>query len=635
MLNNNIEKNEQNSEIKENTIFFDEKEYYSWLSEIDEENARQKDDDNLKVENLKNKLQNENNISLDSRKKEEFERIKKLILEIAWIEKIPVRNLDILIELTEDKLEIIKKNKDLIMEITWLKKIPVSSLKELSKLTEEEYEMIIKNKDLILEIAWKVKILVSDLKERSGLSREELEKFNMDKDLILGITWERLLSLWDFRTLSGLTKEKLEKIKTICYRLWIDIPVSSSTWDWIFDSEARGRLFAKKGYWEDLCQIDEKSIDYCNSRNIKELWMIIMVDKIMKNSSKVRDYIKRKQEYLKNNELIDDSEFKRLFWWDWKYWKWEINQKWLWYCYLYTAYEILKKMNYFEVLIKTSLKESESWDWRYVKLPMWQLDWDWIYVSKNDIDKKFDIPRERWLKEYTSINSDSPLWFKIMEIAYIKKELMDRDDDIYKEFLKTGDIILTWERLHYLEWYNTVFALSTLIWDNNIINRNAREIKDRYVDIVFDNFQKWLIVNLSVKKRWNGSKEVKLSRYWGVSSQILEKNMKIISKDKTILGIESAFIQNDDNMYELRKKDERGKEMLEDVIDVDGEKHAIFYKSHAYSLARCYVDKSSWEKRVWIVNPRHTWIKFDISFESAKKIFDWTVSYIDIDKLFR
>jgi hypothetical protein len=30
-----------------------------------------------------------------------------------------------------------------------------------------------------------------------------------------------------------------------------------------------------------------------------------------------------------------------------------------------------------------------------------------------------------------------------MEIAYIKKELMDRDDDIYKEFLKTGDIILT------------------------------------------------------------------------------------------------------------------------------------------------------------------------------------------------
>jgi hypothetical protein len=38
-----------------------------------------------------------------------------------------------------------------------------------------------------------------------------------------------------------------------------------------------------------------------------------MVDKIMKNSSKVRDYIKRKQEYLKNNELIDDSEFKRLF----------------------------------------------------------------------------------------------------------------------------------------------------------------------------------------------------------------------------------------------------------------------------------------------------------------------------------
>ena len=38
-----------------------------------------------------------------------------------------------------------------------------------------------------------------------------------------------------------------------------------------------------------------------------------MVDKIMKNSGKIRDYVWRKQEYLESNRLIDDSKFEELF----------------------------------------------------------------------------------------------------------------------------------------------------------------------------------------------------------------------------------------------------------------------------------------------------------------------------------
>ena len=74
--------------------------------------------------------------------------------------------------------------------------------------------------------------------------------------------------------------------------------------------------------------------------------------------------------------------------------------------------------------------------------------------------------------------------------------------------------------------------------------------------------------------------------------------------------------------------------MLSDVINIDGENCVVFFRNHAYSIEKCYKDKNTWEKRVWVVNPRHTGIKFDINLESAKKIFDWDVSYIDIDQFF-
>lgn len=290
----------------------------------------------------------------------------------------------------------------------------------------------------------------------------------------------------------------------------------------------------------------------------------------MKNSGKIGDYVRRKREYLENNRLIDDSEFEELFEGKWKYWKWEINQKALWYCYLYTAYEILKKMNFFEVLIKTNLKESENWDWWYVRLPMWQPDWQWIKVSKKEIDKKFDIPnKKKWWIKRVSINSDSPLWFKIMEIAYIKKELINRHKNINQEFLDNWDVSLNWRRISDLEGGSTIFALRTLIWDDNVMNRNNRKIEDEQnIDVVFDNFKKWLIVELTVKDDVN-------------------------------------------------------------------ERQDILHKHHSCSLERCCIDKDTGEKEVWIVNPWHTGIKYICSLEKAKRLFDWRVSCIDIDKLFR
>ena len=58
------------------------------------------------------------------------------------------------------------------------------------------------------------------------------------------------------------------------------------------------------------------------------------------------------------------------------------------------------------------------------------------------------------------------------------------------------------------------------------------------------------------------------------------------------------------------------------------------YAKHAYSVEKCYTDKN-WEKRVWVVNPWHTDIKFDMSLEQCKRIFVWEFWVINIDNLFR
>ena len=76
--------------------------------------------------------------------------------------------------------------------------------------------------------------------------------------------------------------------------------------------------------------------------------------------------------------------------------------------------------------------------------------------------------------------------------------------------------------------------------------------------------------------------------------------------------------------------------MNTDIVTTTNWKEAVmFFWEHAYSIEKCYINKTTWEKRVWIVNPRHTWIKFDISLEQAKEIFERNVIWINIDQMFQ
>ena len=206
---------------------------------------------------------------------------------------------------------------------------------------------------------------------------------------------------------------------------------------------------------------------------------------------------------------------------------------------------------------------------------------------------------------------------------------MMRSSTIKEEFLNTWDIELTWERLKNVESWLPIDALGNIIWKNNILNPNERIISDNQIkDIVFDNYGKWMIVSLNVSSELCNEKVEERGKKRQV---VLSKDAIIINNDKS--EIKSALEKK--NWGWILNKN-RSKTVLKDVvIDENWTQNVIFYTNHAYSLERCYIDKSTWEKRVWVVNPWHTGIKFDISLEDCKKIFNWEVSYIDIDKLFK
>ena len=384
------------SKEKENNVF-DGYNNYSWLSKVNEK---------LIAENFSNSLEDEEYNWVD---------VKKIILDIIWEDKISDDDLsDILDELTKEELEKIKENKDLILEIIWKKKFLMFYLSKYwkwrSELTKEELEKIKENKDLILEIIWKKWFLMFYLckywKWLSELTREDLERIKENKDLILEITWYEDFTIdylkEDGKWLGKLTREDLERIKEN-KDLILEI-----TW------KKRFLMFYLSEYWKWLSELTREDLErikiICSKLDKQnDISTIVWMYKIMKNSNiiKMKNYIERKKNYLENNELIDDSKFKNLFWKreysekeekfvikKWKYWKWEINQEWLWYCYFYTALELLKKMNFFEVLVRTNLRQSENWNWWYVRLPMWQSDWKWIYIRRKW--NKWKVWCSRW-----------------------------------------------------------------------------------------------------------------------------------------------------------------------------------------------------------------------------------------------
>ena len=134
---------------------------------------------------------------------------------------------------------------------------------------------------------------------------------------------------------------------------------------------------------------------------------------------------------------------------------------------------------------------------------------------------------------------------------------------------------------------------------------------------------------------WTNTK-ITESTYW---KAVIVNDVKIINKwwDE----LKSRFsIDNEWNLSDNKEKywnnGEDTQAMSPDIVtNKDWKEVVMFFQKHAYSIERCYEDKTTWEKRVRVINPRHTGIKFDISLEQAKQIFDWQVTGINIDQMFR
>lgn len=332
------------------------------------------------------------------------------------------------------------------------------------------------------------------------------------------------------------------------------------------------------------------------------------------NVQKKREFVLKKIEYLEKNKILDDDKFIELFWWMWKYDKSEIKQdNNLWLCYAYTGFEILKKSNFFKELIQTNFRE--IWEWkREVRIPFSDPNWYWMKVDENEIfdenwnDRQYSfVPRnsKTWKEKVVKVTSWSSLWFKILEIAFIKSYIVfnSRYSSEAKDIPSIsarGQFNLAWDfkikewHLRAIESWNVWWFMQHLFWKNVVKYNNPDIEMDLNYENLIKEFNAWFVkIALTPRNEWD------------------------------------LFFDNNSDIKIINKKDQ----MITKVNkNKDGTKFKIM-SYHVYSIEKFY-ETQQWEKRVWIVNPWNTAEKIDMPVKKCIDIFKRQVIWFDIDKMF-
>ena len=130
----------------------------------------------------------------------------------------------------------------------------ISSNKRADSLDEE----LLFKKKLVSEITGlkEEEIIIDQL---SQFTKEELENIKENKDLILDILEEDIIHIWKLKELSQFTKEELENIKGN-KDLLLKLKIVTIQEIGFFNLKILS-----------LCQLDDEVIEYCNSKNIKDL----------------------------------------------------------------------------------------------------------------------------------------------------------------------------------------------------------------------------------------------------------------------------------------------------------------------------------------------------------------------------
>lgn len=554
-------------------------------------------------------------------------------LEELWIEVDPM-NID---EINNMEIDLKKIEK---LKNIWIK---------FNELFQYRIEEILK-----IEIDYeKLEYMINLWMEIKTDQIKELNDWEIDKETLLRMKNIWILNCFNREKINKSNIEVFEKLKNI----WVEITYDDG-------NPLLNLIYQFKFLW--LKDADFQFIKENHLTNYQEIWFALSLKDNM-NKETIQEYIKRKQEYLKNNRLISKEKYRELFWWNWKYWKTDINQTFIWICYAYSWFEILKKTNCFDELIQTNLKENLDGTWWEVRVPFCDNNWEWIKINKDEIDFKFERKYENWEKNIVNINSESEfLWFKILELAFIKKYILNAKkwssaskctrkgidykvvEEAQSEYKNTGKITYNDDLVKFIESWSTLEFIEKMFnpkWNSYFISWTENHrlgVSNQSKDVAFENFNKWgVFIEISMSHdNINDFPENTLNKncklIWeGEDYRVLVHDVKII--DKAQYNLESLYNITSDWLKEIEINGswENNKMVPDLVTDENWKTICQFFNSHSYSIEKCYIDKNTWEKRVWVINPRHTGLKFDISLEEAKSIFSWNIFWADINAMFR
>ena len=514
--------------------------------------------------------------------------------------------------------QVVKKIKDGIQMIS--KKYKFLRWEELI-LTDQKVDNLLK----IITQLW-INVSEFNIKQLSEISPEQIEKVLQIKE---GLQQLRIkVDEYNIERLSEISPEQIEKIMQI-----------------------------KEGLQQLGIKVDEYNIE--ELREISPSWLKELIKHDIRISSEgelilasqliwdyniatIKGLLERKTKYLEKYQTLPDKKFDELFKWVDLTLRWkktiyeqfieminnlliklnlkqtqdlvslqygkngiaEIKQTTLGYCYAYTGFNLLKRSNFFEVMIKTSIRETSEW-WE-VTVPFWSRNGKIIKVWKQEIHDSYRVLNEKtwtYKSKESKTTSKTSTWMKVLEIAFIKEYILEHNylgdqkakseetRTTYKQaiewaresFKKTGDFKLNGELLWAVEWGRTGDFLNRMIWENVVKKTFLKQESDLSKKDALFNF-----IN-------NGTLKIE------VGSNNFNPHLKV-----------------DWNFT---------------IKDIWGKKLTLI-TDHAYSLERVYTTKS-WEKVAVISNPRNTHEKIHVSRNDAMTKFHLRdVSYISPQKLF-
>ena len=514
--------------------------------------------------------------------------------------------------------QVVKKIKDGIQMIS--KKYKFLRWEELI-LTDQKVDNLLK----IITQLW-INVSEFNIKQLSEISPEQIEKVLQIKE---GLQQLRIkVDEYNIERLSEISPEQIEKIMQI-----------------------------KEGLQQLGIKVDEYNIE--ELREISPSWLKELIKHDIRISSEgelilasqliwdyniatIKGLLERKSKYLEKYQTLPDKKFDELFKWVDLTLRWkktiyeqfieminnlliklnlkqtqdlvslqygkngiaEIKQTTLGYCYAYTGFNLLKRSNFFEVMIKTSIRETSEW-WE-VTVPFWSRNGKIIKVWKQEIHDSYRVLNKKtwtYKSKESKATSKTSTWMKVLEIAFIKEYILEHNylgdqkakseetRTTYKQaiewaresFKKTGDFKLNGELLWAVEWGRTGDFLNRMIWENVVKRTFLKQESDLSKKDALFNF-----IN-------NGTLKIE------VGSNNFNPHLKV-----------------DWNFT---------------IKDIWGKKLTLI-TDHAYSLERVYTTKT-WEKVAVISNPRNTHEKIHVSRNDAMTKFHLRdVSYISPQKLF-